>query len=98
MRVEFHPAAADEFAAAVEYYEEALPGLGRRLRDKLRETIDLAVAHPDAGNRRRFEMRHLIVSGFPHDVVYRVRGEVLEVLALAHHRRRPGYWKDRQRG
>ena len=97
MRVEFHPAAAEEFTAAVEYYEGALPGLGRRFRDAVRETIDLALDHPEAGSLRRASARHLILSGFPFDLVYLLRGEVLQVLALAHHRRRPGYWRGRRR-
>lgn len=98
MRIEFHPAAAEEFAAAVEHYEGALPGLGRHFRDAVRETIDRAVEHPEAGSLRRGNMRHVIVSGFPFDLVYRVRGEALQVLALAHHRRRPGYWQERRGG
>jgi toxin ParE1/3/4 len=98
VRVEFHPAAAEEFAAAVEDYEGALPELGRRFRDAVRTTIDRAVEHPEAGSLRRANTRHVIVSGFPFDLVYRVRGEVLDVLALAHHRRRPGYWQGRRGG
>jgi toxin ParE1/3/4 len=97
VKVEFHPAAAAEFGAAVEYYEEALPGLGRRFRDAVHETMDLALAHPDAGSPRRAGGRHLTVSGFPYDFVYRVRGDALDVLALAHHSRRPGYWLGRRR-
>lgn len=33
--------------------------------------------------------------GFPFDRVYRMREDRLEMLAIAHHRRRPGYWKTR---
>lgn len=36
-----------------------------------------------------------MVSGFPYDIVYRVTTADLEVLAVAHHRRRPGYWRRR---
>ena len=97
MRVEFHPAAAREFAAAADFYEGALPGLGHRFRDSVGDTIALVLEHPDVGSIRRANMRHLIVSDFPFDLVYRVQGEVLQVLALAHHRRRPGYWQRRRR-
>ena len=39
--------------------------------------------------------RRLMVDGFPYDVVYRAHVDAIEVLALAHHRRRPGYWRRR---
>lgn len=32
---------------------------------------------------------------FPYDVVVREAGNEVLVIAVAHHSRRPGYWKDR---
>ena len=96
MRVAFHPDAADEFRVAVEYYEGALPGLGRRFYHAVRHATDLVAEYPEAGSPRgRTGARQLLVVGFPYDVVYWRRGEVAEVIALAHHRRRPNYWRDR---
>ena len=37
------------------------------------------------------------VNGFPYRVVYFVAGEQLVVVAVAHTKRRPGYWRDRVR-
>jgi toxin ParE1/3/4 len=93
----FHPAARDEFVAAAAYYEAAMPGLGSRFQNAVRRTTDLALVHPDVGSPRA-AARRLPVSGFPYDVVYWVRGEVIEVLAVLHHHRRPGYWRSRLRG
>lgn len=97
MILTFHPAARDEFVAAVEYYEAAMPGLGNRFQHAVRRTTDLALLHPEAGTPRGVA-RRLPVSGFPYDAVYRIRGEVIEVLAVLHHHRRPGYWRSRLRG
>jgi plasmid stabilization system protein ParE len=97
VRVEFHPEARDEFVAAVEYYDIAVSGLGDRFLIAIRRTIDLALAHPEAGTPRG-TARRLLVAGFPYDVVYRVRDDVLDILAVAHHHRRPGYWRRRTRG
>jgi plasmid stabilization system protein ParE len=94
--LEFHPAARDELLAAVDYYEAALPGLGRRFRDAVEHATAVVLAHVEAGVRRGPpDVRRLVVVGFPYDVVYRRRGDVIQVLALAHHRRRPGYWRQR---
>jgi toxin ParE1/3/4 len=92
--LQFHPAARDEFIASVMYYEAARPGLGRQFRDAVHVALDRILAHPDIGEQRR-RARRLLVAGFPYDVVYRTRKSALEVLAVAHHRRRPGYWRRR---
>jgi plasmid stabilization system protein ParE len=96
VRVAFHPAAAEEFGAAAAYYDAAAPGHGSRFVLAVRRATDLALAHPSGGAERGVaSARRLVVHGFPYEVVYRVRGEVLEILAVAHLRRRPGYWRDR---
>ena len=45
---------------------------------------------PYIGGTRRFVLRH-----FPFSVVYREVRASIEVIAIAHARRKPGYWKDR---
>jgi toxin ParE1/3/4 len=53
--------------------------------------------HPEIGSPRRGHpaARHWTVRGFPYVVVYRVRPSDLYVVAVAHAKRRPGYWKNR---
>ena len=94
MRLHFHPAAAEEFAATVEYYEAAVPGLGNRFLLAVREATNVASERPEAG-RKRGTARRLGVPGFPYDIAYRFRDDIVEVLAVAHHHRRPGYWRSR---
>ena len=38
------------------------------------------------------ETRKLRLGKFPYSVVYRVHGEVITVIAVAHQRREPQYW------
>jgi toxin ParE1/3/4 len=47
----------------------------------------LASAADREGNRRR------VLHRFPYSVIYEAQGSTVTVLAVAHHRRRPGYWK-----
>lgn len=98
MRLEFHPAARDEFVAAATYYNAAVPGLGDRFLLAVRRATDLLLRHPGAGTVRRGNARRVLVTGFPYDVVYQIREDVMEVLAVAHQRRRPGYWRNRLTG
>ncbi|MBK7425134.1 MAG: type II toxin-antitoxin system RelE/ParE family toxin [Propionivibrio sp.] len=43
------------------------------------------------GTRRQYNFRR-----FPYSIIYQVTVEELRILAVAHHRRRPGYWSGRK--
>lgn len=92
----FHPAAAQELAAAALAYEARAAGLGRDLVKEARRLIDLLRERPLIGepldrNHRRLPMRR-----FPLALIYRIDGDFLYIVAAAHRRRRPGYWRQRQ--
>lgn len=89
-----YPEARDAFVAAAQYYDHAVPGLGDRFLVAVRRAIELAVAHPDVGSVRAGKARRLLVHGFPYDVVLQVEQGELQVLAVAHQHRKPGYWRE----
>ena len=97
---DFHPEAQAEFAADVDWYDDRDVGVGGRFVEAVRAAIDAAVDDPDAwapwtGWNREPVVRSKGVSGFPYRIVYFVEGHVLTVVAVAHTKRRPGYWRDR---
>jgi len=51
--------------------------------------------HPDAGAPLAGEFRKRIVPGFPYNIIYRVWEDYIYLVAVAHHSRRPGYWRER---
>jgi len=89
----FSEAARAEHLEHVAFYEEQRAGLGIRYLFAFEAAIERVCAHPE-----RFPVEHIAgirrirVPGFPFNVLYRVVGDEVEVLALAHHSRRPGYW------
>jgi plasmid stabilization system protein ParE len=91
----FHPAAEQELAAAMEIGEERGSGLGAELLIEVRRIVALLCETPNVGEpldlrRRRFPLRR-----FPFGLIYRVESDTLRILALAHRRQRPGYWRGR---
>lgn len=90
-------AAREEFSAAVSWYEEQRPGLGAEFFDAVVHATALIQAHPEIGtlpsDRRT---RRLLVQKFPYQVVYRLSDEHIIIVAIAHLKRRPGYWKRRE--
>ena len=39
--------------------------------------------------------RFALLDRYPYSLIYRVVGEIVQVIAVAHARRKPGYWSDR---
>ena len=89
--------ASDEFRAAVRWYEGRRRGLGGEFFDAVVATLSLIETRPEIGSSpfRDPETRRMLVSRFPYQVVYRLVPDEIIVVAIAHLRRRPGYWKHR---
>jgi plasmid stabilization system protein ParE len=90
--------ASEELAEAVRWYEQRRAGLGGEFFDEIDRTMDLIVHHPEMGTLRphRLETRQFVLTRFPYTVVYRIREHDLYVVAVAHAKRKPGYWKHRR--
>lgn len=96
----YHPEADAELFAAVDWYEDREPGLGRRFLGAVRSAVDAVVEDPAAwaawpGWDHEPVVRSKGVSDFPYRVVYFVVGDALIIIAVANTKRRPGYWRDR---
>lgn len=97
MNHEFLPGAEEEYLEAVRFYEGRQPGLGASLIAEFEHALSLALDRPVAWRLvDRSGIRCIGLSRFPYSIFYRVVGEILQITAVAHSRRRPGYWKNRQ--
>jgi len=89
--------ASEELEAAVRWYETQRRGLGAEFYAAMVDCLDRIKAHPESGVAvfGDPEVRRALVTRFPYQVVYRLRSSDLLILAFAHLRRRPGFWKHR---
>ncbi|RJP33643.1 MAG: type II toxin-antitoxin system RelE/ParE family toxin [Candidatus Omnitrophota bacterium] len=79
------------------YYEGEAAGLGAEFAAEVRVAVDrihenlYSGAPVEAGTRRKLLQR------FPYSLIYLVEGEEehICIIAVMHHRRRPGYWRGR---
>lgn len=95
--IRFRPAAAREFAADVAYYERDREGRGLRFADAVDRTLAMIAAFPVAFPLLYSpDIRSAKVERFPYRVVYLVLDDHVDVLAVAHAKRRPGYWLRRR--
>ena len=96
MTPRFHRAAELELAAAVRTGEARARGLGRDLLNEVERVVTLLCDLPDIGERLDDRRRRFPLQRFPYGVIYRVAGDTLRILAIAHRRQRPGYWRNRE--
>jgi plasmid stabilization system protein ParE len=97
LQVEFHPAAREEFDAAMAYYEAARPHLGFAFLEAVQEATTHAQRVPLAGSPVSTGLRRILVRRFPYYLLYAVEETRIFLLAVAHFRRRPRYWQQRLR-
>ncbi len=94
-KVAFDPDARAEFLAAVEYYEECQRGLGRRFREAVETEADRIVAMPFRFRVLHPPFRRCLIPNFPYSIVFSIEPGFILVIAVAHAKRKPGYWHDR---
>jgi toxin ParE1/3/4 len=91
----FHPEARAEMSESFDFYESRLDDLGVRFLSAVEQTVERISTHPEAGAPLAGDFRNRIVPGFPYNIIYRVWEDYIYLVALAHHSRRPGYWRER---
>jgi hypothetical protein len=93
-----HPEAALEHEDQVAYYEARSSGLGQRYHAAFLSTV-LRIC--DAPYRFKVigatGIRRIAMLGFPFAVYFREIDGIVQILAIAPHRKRPGYWMPRSK-
>lgn len=92
--VEVHPLAADEAEAVDRWYRDRNEIAATRFRHELNYARDFISERPDAGPPYLGRTRCVLLRRFPFSVVDRALSELIQIVAVAHARRRPGYWRE----
>lgn len=79
------------------FYEERVVGLGTSFVAEVKNSVTFIQAYPEASPRLGHLLRKYVVKRFPYSIIYRHEEQRIFILAVAHDRRRPGYWKLRQK-
>jgi plasmid stabilization system protein ParE len=91
------PAALAELQDAAAFYAlKANVELGLAYVAEFERTANFVLANPLVGAVFRGTRRRYIFRRFPYSIIYQTTADELRVPAVAHHRRRPGYWVGRR--
>ena len=97
MKAVFLPEAEKEFREAARYYEHEASGVGLAFVIEVHKAVDAIVAHPLASPEVRGSIRKKVLKHFPYNVLYSMETDLVVIVAIAHQKRRPTYWRRRVR-
>ena len=97
MTYEFHPAAEAEYLESIAYFEFKQAGLGASFLYEFESKMDSICSSPKQYQiEAPPDIRRAQMIRFPYTVIYRIKQDAIQILAIAHHRRRPLYWLGRR--
>ena len=94
-KVTFHPEAEAELDNARTWYRERNQVAGRAFVAEVLSALKSIAETPEAWPRTRANERRFVFKRFPYSIIYRLRENEVFITAVAHQRRRPGYWRGR---
>jgi plasmid stabilization system protein ParE len=93
--VEFHLEAALEYNSAFEWYLERSPIAAARFIVEIELALVTIGENPQRWPLGCSGTRKFILPNFPFSLVYRELPSKVQIVAVAHGKRRPDFWKDR---
>lgn len=94
MRIVYDDEAFEEAINAAAYYEARSDGLARRFLTAWQEAESRMIADPERNRVFENGLRRCRFRVFPYTLIYRIAGQAVEVIAVMHQHREPGYWRD----
>ncbi len=96
MKIHFAPEATREVEEAKRWYRERDAELGLAFEDAILDAVQKIRTHADRWPLYIHGMQRFRLRRFPYALVYLQESkETIWVVAIAHQRRRPGYWEHR---
>jgi plasmid stabilization system protein ParE len=93
--ISIHEIAEIEINEAADFYDLESPGLGKVFIDEIQRVIENISEFPESAPVLRGRLRKKPLFKFPYSLIYSVRPDEFRLLAVAHQKRRPFYWRGR---
>ncbi len=94
-RLDLHPEAIEEARAARLWYADRSAAVANAFVAELDHAMQQILDAPDRWSVYAHRTRRYLLHRFPYMVVYRATETGVQVIAVAHARRKPSYWKAR---
>jgi plasmid stabilization system protein ParE len=91
----FATAASAELREAVDFYDRRQPGLGEEFFEEVEQAISRILPRPTSWKKLSENTYRCRVERFPYFLIYEKKPDRIRIVAVAHFRRRPNYWRSR---
>jgi plasmid stabilization system protein ParE len=95
VRIDFHPAATAELDDSANWYAQRSPTAARGFLLAIDAAVDKITADPNRFPTIDAWHRACNLEKYPFQIVFRSDEAQICIVAVAHAKRRPGYWRDR---
>jgi toxin ParE1/3/4 len=95
-RVNLHPAAEEEMEAAFDWYWLRSERAAARFLQELSAMVERVRNSPHQFPQFDPKTRRAALHRFPFSLIFRETERGIQIIAVAHSKRRPGYWRNRQ--
>lgn len=95
MKYTFVASARAELREAEKFYDSRRPGLGEEFSAEVRQTISRILQSPTLWTRLSENTYRCRLNRFPYFLIYQKKPDRIRIVAVAHFRRNPGYWRNR---
>lgn len=96
MKVVFATGVREETTEAKTHYESEVEGLGKAFIAVIHASIQQIKRYPRHSRLFHGHYRRFLVERFPYGIIYRVEEDTIYIVAIAHFKRHPFYWKKRE--
>ena len=96
MDVEVGARANAEYLEALVWYLERELEVADRFADEVARVLASIGENPRLWPEIEPGFRRALLRGFPYSLIFSIESDRAFVLAVVHHKREPGYWRDRK--
>jgi toxin ParE1/3/4 len=94
-QVRFHPEARLELRAAIQWYRDQDRAVATELRATVTNGLREIALSPQRWLKYLHGTHRYVLQRFPFTIVYLEQEEWVSIVAIAHGKRKPGYWRNR---
>jgi len=87
--------AENDYLNAFDYYAERSETAARAFIAEFENAISQVQTYPRRWRKGDHGAQVYHLRNFPYALVYKIQSETIVVVAVSHHRRKPGYWRER---
>lgn len=95
IQIIFHPDAKQELEFSIKFYNSQVIGLGYDFLEEVEHSIEIIKRFPKCGKILKNHVRQLVLQRFPYMILYNFKENQINIVAVAHQKQKPDYWKKR---